>query len=191
MEKDVNTFFGRKATEEKNIATWVGGRRGGYFWLVEVRDDVNSFLGDAHLDVFGFLGMAEGNPSGGIFKSTDGADTPKDETHHAADEVAVAPAGGLESGPEVAVEASFARLAVIEEKAVGAGHPIVVKIVDEGDFEFKSGLIDGGGQAREDVMNLPKIKIANLLVATQSLSHGEVVESAERNRDPVHEISPD
>ena len=105
MKKNMNTFFGRKATEEKNIATWVGGRRGGYFWLVEVRDDVNSFLGDAHLDVFGFLGMAEGNPSGGIFKSTDGADTPKDETHHAADEVAVAPAGGLESGPEVAVEA--------------------------------------------------------------------------------------
>ena len=103
MEKDVNTFFGRKATEEKNIATRVGGRRGGYFWLVEVRDDVNSFLGDPHLDVFGFLGMAKSNPSGGILKSTDGTNTPKDETHHAADEVAVAPAGGLESGPEVAV----------------------------------------------------------------------------------------
>ena len=186
----MDALFKREAPKKENV-TIRGSRRGGYFWLVEVRDDVNSFLGDAHLDVFGFLGMAEGNPSGGIFKSTDGADTPKDETHHAADEVAVAPAGGLESGPEVAVEASFARLAVIEEKAVGAGHPIVVKIVDEGDFEFKSGLIDGGGQAREDVMNLPKIKIANLLVATQSLSHGEVVESAERNRDPVHEISPE
>jgi hypothetical protein len=161
----MNTFFGRKTTKKKNIATWVGRRGGGYFWLVKVRDYVNSFLGDSHLDVFGFLGMAEGNPSGGIFKSTDGADTPKDETHHAADEVAVAPAGGLESGPEVAVETSFARLAVIEEKAVGAGHPIVVKIVDERDFEFKSGLINGGRQAREDVMNLPKIEIANLLVA--------------------------
>jgi hypothetical protein len=187
----MKTFFGRKTTKKKNIATWIGRRGGGYFWLVEVRDYVNSFLGDAHLDVFGFLGMAEGNPSGGIFKSTDGTDTSKDETHHPADEVAVVPAGGLESGPEVAVETSFARLAVIEEKAVGAGHPIVVKIVDERDFEFKSGLINGGRQAREDVMNLPKIEIANLLVATQSLSHGEVVESAERNRDPVHEISPD
>ena len=58
--------------------------------------------------------------------------------------MAVAPAGGLESGTEVAVETSFARLAVIEEKAVGAGHSIVVKVVDERDFEFKSGLIDGG-----------------------------------------------
>jgi len=122
-------------------------------------------------------------------KSTDGADTSKDEPHHTADEVAVAPAGGLESGPEVAVETSLARLAVIEEKAVGAGHSIVVKVVDERDFEFKSGLIDGGRQARKDVVNLPKIEIANLLVASQSLSHGEVVQSAERNRDLVHDIS--
>jgi hypothetical protein len=103
--------------------------------------------------------------------------------------MAVAPAGGLESGPEVAVETSFARSAVIEKKAVGAGHPIVVKVVNEGDFEFKSGLIDGGGQARKDVVNLPKIKIANLLVASQSLSNGEVVQSAEGNRDLVHDIS--
>jgi hypothetical protein len=61
--------------------------------------------------------------------------------------------------------------------------------VNKRDFEFKSGLIDGGRQAREDVMNLPKIKIANLLVASQSLSNGEVVQSAERNRDLVHDIS--
>ena len=180
MKKNMNTFFGRKTAEEKNIAIWAGRRRGSR-WLVKVRDDMNSFLGDSHLDVFGFLGMAEGNPSGGIFKSTDGANTPKNETHHAADEVAVAPASGLESGPEVAVQTSLARLAVIEEKPVGAGHSIVVKIVNEGDFEFKSGLIDGGRQAREDVMNLPKIEIANLLVATQSLSNREVVESAEGN----------
>jgi hypothetical protein len=88
--------------------------------------------------------MAEGNPSGGILKSTDGTDMSKDETHHAADEMAVSPAGGLECRPEVAVETSLARLAVIEKKAVGAGHSIVVKVVDERDFEFKSGLIDGG-----------------------------------------------
>ena len=95
----------------------------------------------------------------------------------------------MESGPEVAVETSFARLAVIEKKAVGAGHPIIVKVVNKRDFEFKSGLIDGGGQAREDVVNLPKIEIANLLVASQSLSNREVVESAERNRDLVYDIS--
>ena len=38
-------------------------------------------------------------------------------------------------------------------------------------------------------MNLPKIEIANLLVASQSLSNREVVESAERNRDLVYDIS--
>ena len=139
----MDALFKREAPKKDNV-TSRGSRRGGYFWLVEVRDDVNSFLGDAHLDVFGFLGMAEGNPSGGIFKSTDGADTPKDETHHAADEVAVAPAGGLESGPEVAVEASFARLAVIKKKAVGAGHAIVVEVVNDRNFEIEGGLIDGG-----------------------------------------------
>lgn len=37
-------------------------------------------------------------------------------------------------------------------------------------------------------MNLPKIKIANLLVASQSLSNREVVESAEGYRDLVHDI---
>jgi hypothetical protein len=152
---------------------------------------MNSFLGDSHLDVFGFLGMAEGNPSGGILKSTDGTNTPKNESHHAANEVAVTPAGGLESGPEVAVETSFARLAVIEEKPVGAGHPIVVKVVNERNFELKSGLIDGRRQAGENIVNLPKIKFTKLLVASQPLSNGEVVESAERNRDPIHDISPD
>jgi len=135
--------------------------------------------------------MAEGNPSGGILKSTDGADTPEDESHHAANEVAVAPAGGLESGPEVAVQTSFTRLAVIEKKAVGAGHSIVVKVVNEGDFKFKSDLIDGGRQARKDVVNLPKIKIANLLVASQPLSNREAVESAEGSLNLIHDISPE
>ena len=141
--------------------------------------------------MFGFLGMADGNPSSGISKSTDGTDTPKDESHHAADEVAVVPAGGLESGPEVAVEASFARLAVIEEKAVGAGHPIIVKVVNDGDFELKSGLIDGKRESREYVVNLPKIELAKLLVASQSLSNGKVVEGAEGSLNFVHNIFPD
>jgi hypothetical protein len=105
--------------------------------------------------------------------------------------VAIVPAGGLESGPEVTVETSFARLAVIEKKTVGTGHPVVVKVVDDRDFEFKSGLIDGGRQARKNVVNLPKIELAEVLVASQSLSNGEVVESAERSRDPVHTIFPE
>ena len=163
MKKDMNTFFRRKTAEEKNIAIWVGSRRGDYFWLIEVRDDVNPLLRDSHLDVFGFLEMAEGNPSGGILESSDRTNTSKDEPHHAADEVAVAPSGGLESGPEVAVETSLARLAVIKEKAIGAGHPIIVKVVNEGDFEFESGLINGGRQARKNVVNHPKVEAIGFL----------------------------
>ena len=124
---------------------------------------MNSFLGDSHLHMLGSLSLTEGNPSGGILKGTDGTDTSKDETHHAADEMAVAPAGGLESGPEVAVQTSLARLAVIEKKAVGAGHPIVVKVVNEGDFELKSGLINGGRQARKNVVNHPKVEAIGFL----------------------------
>ena len=39
-------------------------------------------------------------------------------------------------------------------------------------------------------MNLPKIEIANLLVATQSLSNREVVESAEGSLNFIYDISP-
>jgi hypothetical protein len=156
-----------------------------------VRDDVNPLLGNAHLYVLGPLSLIEGNPGGGILKSTNGTDTSKDESHDAADEVAVAPAGGLKSGPKIAVETSLARLAVIKKKAVGAGHPIVVKVVNEGDFEFKGGLINGGRQARKNVVNLPKIELAELLVASQSLSHRKVVESSEGNGNPNHEIAPE
>ena len=190
MKKNMNTFFGRKAAEEKNIAIRVGRWRGSR-WLVKVGNDVNPLLGDSHLHVFGFLGMAEGNPGGGILKSTDGTDTAEDKPHHAADEVAVAPAGSLESGPEVATQTTLARLAVIEKKAIGAGHPIVVKVVNEGDFEFKSGLINGGRQARKNVVNLPKIEPAKLLVASQPLSHGEVVEGAQGSLNFIHNIFPD
>jgi hypothetical protein len=66
-----------------------------------------------------------------------------------------------------------------------------VKVVNNRNLEIEGGLIDGGRQARKNVVNLPEIKIANLLVASQSLSNGKVVESAEGNRDPVHEISPE
>ena len=150
----VNPFFGGKAPKKKDISAWAGRDRFP-FRLIEVRDDVNSFLGDSHLDVFGLLGMAKGNPSGGILESSDRTNTSKDEPHHAADEMAVAPAGGLERGPEVAVETSFARLTVIEEKAVGAGHPIVVKIMNDRNFEIKSSLIYRWGKARKGILNDP------------------------------------
>ena len=69
----------------------------------------------------------------------------------------------MESGPEVAVQTSFARLAVIEKKAVGAGHAIVVEVVDERDFELKSGLIDGRGETGQGILYHPKIKVVKRL----------------------------
>ena len=53
----MNTLFRGKAPKKKNV-TIRGSRRGGYLRLVEVGDDVNPLVGDSHLDVFGFLGMA-------------------------------------------------------------------------------------------------------------------------------------
>ena len=57
MKEDMNTLLRGKAPKKENV-TIRGSRRGGYLRLVEVGDDVNSFPGEAHLDVFGFLGMA-------------------------------------------------------------------------------------------------------------------------------------
>jgi hypothetical protein len=89
------------------------------------------------------------------------------------------------------MEAPFAGLAVVEKKPISAGYSIVVKVVNDRDLEFESGLINGGRQARENVVDLPKIEIANLLVASQSLSNGEVVESAEGGLNFIHDIFPE
>jgi len=161
-EKYIDSFFWGEPSEEKNV-TILAGRRRRFFGFVEVGDDMNSFLRDSHLYMLGPLSLTKGYPSGGISKSTDGADTPKDESHHAADEATVPPASGLECRPEVAMETSFARLAVIEKKAVGAGHPIIVKVVNEGDFELKSGLIDGRGETGQGILYHPKIKVVKRL----------------------------
>jgi hypothetical protein len=104
------------------------------------------------------LKVANRDPRGHILKSTDGTDTSKDESHYAADKVAVTPAGGLEGRPEVATQTTLARFPVVQKKGVGAAHPIVVEVVNKRDFEFKSGLIDGGGQSGKDVVNYPNVE---------------------------------
>ena len=116
-------------------------------------------------------------------KSTDGADTPKDESHHAADEVAVAPAGGLEGRPEVATQTTLARLAVVQKKTVGAAHPIVVEVVNDRNFEIKSSLIDRWGQARKDVVNDPKVEAVFLLQAPKIFGDFAVVKCANRKHE--------
>jgi hypothetical protein len=89
----------------------------------------------------------------------------------------------LESGPKVAVQTTFARLAVIEEKAVGAGHPIVVEVVNDRNFEIKGSLIDRRGKGRKDVVYHPQIKTAFLLQTPKVHCDFAVVKGANRKRE--------
>ena len=90
------------------------------------------------------------------------------------------PAGGLESRPEIAAQTPFARLPVIQEKAVGAAQPVVMEIVDDGDPQRKSGLVHGRGQSRQDIVDLPDIEMAQLLISPEPAGDRLVVPSPER-----------
>jgi len=144
---------------------------------------MNPILLDPHSYVFRALSLTQGNPRGHILKSPHRTDTAENKSHHAADEVAVAPAGGLEGRPEVAMETSFARLAVVQKKTVGTAHPIVVEIVNDRNFQIKSGLVDSWGKAREDVVNDPQIKTAFLLQAPKVHCDSAVVKGANRKHE--------
>ena len=144
---------------------------------------MNTLGWDTHGHMFLSLKVANRDPRGHLAECADGADTSKDETHHAADKVAVAPAGGLESGPKVAVQTSFARLAVIEEKAVGAAHPIVMKVVNDRNFEIKSSLIYGWGEAREGILNHPQIKAAFFLQTPKLFCDSTAVKCTNRKHE--------
>jgi hypothetical protein len=130
-----------------------------------------------------FLKVAYRDPGGHLVECADGADAAKDESHETADQVAILPASGLKSGPKVAVQTSFASLAVIEEKAVGAGHSIVVKVVYDRNVEIKSGLIDRRGKARKDVVNDPKVKTIFLLQVPKIFGDLAVVKGANRKHE--------
>lgn len=108
---------------------------------------VNMVGGNTHLHMLLFLEVANRDPSGNLVECADGADVAEDESHKTTDETTVSPAGGLESGPEVATQTTFARLAVIQEETVSATHPIVVEVVNDGHLEIECGLIDGGGKS--------------------------------------------
>ena len=119
---------------------------------------MNPILWDTHSYMFRALSMTKGNPRGHILKSPYRTDTAENESHETTDEAAVSPAGCLEGGPEVATQTTLARLAMVQEKAVGAAHPIVMEVVNDRNFEIKSSLIDGWGEAREGILNHPEIK---------------------------------
>ena len=110
-------------------------------------DRVNTLGGDTHGHMFLSLIVANRDPRGHIFKSPDRTNTAQNESHKTIDETAVSPAGGLESRPEVTTQTTLARLAVVQEKTVGAAHPIVVEIVNNGHIQIEGGLINGGGKS--------------------------------------------
>jgi hypothetical protein len=74
-------------------------------------------------------------------------------------------------------------LAVVQEKTVGASHPIVVEVVNNRHLEIKGCLIDGGGEGRKDIVNLPKIKVTDFLIFTKTLGDGQIVKSVKGGTD--------
>jgi len=129
------------------------------------------------------LKFANRDPGGHLVKCADGADAAKDEPHKTTNQSAVLPAGCLEGRPEVATQTTFARLAVVQKKAVRASHPIVVEVVNDGHLEIEGGLIDRGGKSGKHVVNLPKIKGTDFLIFTKTLGYGQIVESIEGSTD--------
>jgi len=148
-----------------------------------VVDVVNAVGWYAHLSMLLFLKFANRDPGSHLAECADGTDTAKNESHKTTDKVAISPAGGLESGPEVATQTTFARFAVVQKKAVGAAHPIVVEVVNDRHLEIEGGLIDGGGKSGQDVVNLPKIKVTDFLIFTEPLGDGQIVKSVKRGTD--------
>ena len=142
----VDPLLRRKATEEQHIAVRTRGDRI-TLRLIKVGYNMNMVLGYSNFNMLGPLGLAQSYPSSHFVERADGAHAAKDESHKTTDEAAVSPAGGLEGGPEVATQTTLARLAVVQEKTVGAAHPIVVEVVNDRNLEIKGGLINGGGKS--------------------------------------------
>ena len=130
-----------------------------------------------------FLKVANRDPSGYLVECANGADAAKDESHETADQVAILPAGGLEGGPEVAAQTTLTRLTVVQKKTIGAAHPIVVEVVDDRHLEIEGGLINGGRETGKDIVDLPKIKVTDLLIFAKPLGDGQVVVSAKGGPD--------
>lgn len=144
---------------------------------------VNMVGGNTHRHMLLFLEVANRDPSGNLVECADGADVAEDESHKTTDETTVSPAGGLESGPEVATQTTFARLAVIQEETVSATHPIVVEVVNNGHIQIEGGLVDRGRKAGNDIVDLPKIKVTDFLIFTEPLGDGQVVVSVKGGPD--------
>ena len=146
-------------------------------------DVVNTVGWNAHRHMLVFLKAAYRDPGAHLVECADGADAAKDESHETADQVAILPAGGLKSGPEVATQTTLTRLTVVQEKAVRATHPIVVEVVNDRHLEIEGGLINGGRETGKDIVDLPKIKFTDLLIFTKPVRDGQVVVSVQGGPD--------
>jgi hypothetical protein len=124
----------------------------------------------------------QGDPNRNVPKGSKCTYAPQDESHHTADEPAVAPAGSGEGRPKISPEAPFARSAMIQQETVGASHPIIMQVLNNRDAKIESRLVDGWGQSRQGVLNDPQIKIPGDLVCSQRGGHGGVVKEAARQR---------
>ena len=144
---------------------------------------VNTLGWNTYLHMLLFLKFANRDPGGHLAECADGADASKDDSHEAADKAAVLPAGCLEGRPEVATQTPFARAAVVQKKAVRAAHPIVVEVVNDGHLEIEGSLIDGRGECRKDIVDLPNIKVTDFLIFTKPLGDGQIVVSVKRGTD--------
>ena len=150
---------------------------------------VNTVGWNAHLHMLLFLEVANRDPSGNLVECADGADVAEDESHKTTDETTISPAGGLECGPEVATQTTLTRLTVVQKKTIGAAHPIVVEVVNDRHLEIEGGLIDGGGESRKDIVDLPKIKVTDFLIFTEPLGDGQVVVSVKGGADFGGDVS--
>lgn len=146
-------------------------------------DIVNMVGWYAHRHMLLFLEVANRDPSGNLVECADGADVAEDESHKTTDETTVSPAGGLEGRPEVATQTTLTRLAVVQEKTVGAAHPIVVEVVNDRNFEIKSSLIYGWGEAREGILNHPQIKAAFFLQMPKLFCDSTAVKCTNRKNE--------
>lgn len=147
---------------------------------------VNAIRRNSHFHVFGLLLAIEGHPDADFLKCSQVSHPADEQAHESRNEVAVAPAGGLEGRPKITVQASFTGSAVVQKKAVGAGETEVMEVVNHRDSQGEGRLVNGRRKAGQGILNHPNVKIFPSLQRPKFPSHPEVVPSLEGHGEAVH-----
>lgn len=148
-----------------------------------MRNHVDAIGRNPHFHVFGLLLVVEGHPGADFLECSQPPDPADQQAHESGDQATVSPAGGLEGRPEVAVQASFAGNAVIQEKAVGAAQPEIVEVMNHGNTQGEGRVVDGRGKTRKCVLDHPEVEILFGLQGPQLPFHSEVVPGLEGHRE--------